>query len=489
MALKNVLPLTPVVNVIVNLSTISAPRKAFNLALLMGEVSEAVTDFSGDTRLVKYDSLNAMLEAGFQTTDRLYQAASLIFGQAKTPPMVAIGKIMSGTRKTAGENTYTVTTNAEATDTVAFNGVTLTAGTDFQVGADAAATATNIASAMAANATINAIYSVTVEGAVITVTETNAGAGNTPGAMTTTGTLAISAGTATQSATVTGPETPLETLTACRQADSEWYIGVYCNTMTDSDILAIAQYTESCTPDSQFAFTTNEAAVYDPNDGGIFSQLQSLQYRRTIGQYSTSHVDAIAAIVGWAMGAMTGTANSAYTLAYKKETGVQAENYMERFTSNQVNAIKGFNGNVYINRGEYYNIFEEGKMFDGSWFDEIIYLDKFKNDCQLSLMDILVADNKVPQTEAGMTRLKNAIKEECDKMVLIGFIAPGVWKSTTVLDLNYGDALPNGYLIQSEAINAQTQADRDARKAPPIYVSLKLAGAIHHVTVQVDVNR
>ena len=43
--------------------------------------------------------------------------------------------------------------------------------------------------------------------------------------------------------------------------------------------------------------------------------------------------------------------------------------------------------------------------------------------------------------------------------------------------------------IQSEPINAQLQADRDARKAPPIYVSLKLAGAIHHVTVQVDVNR
>ena len=96
MALKNVLPLNPVVNVIVNLSTISAPRKAFNLALLMGTVPGAVTDFSGDTRIVKYDSLNAMLEAGFQTTDRLYQAASLIFGQAKTPPMVAIGKVADG---------------------------------------------------------------------------------------------------------------------------------------------------------------------------------------------------------------------------------------------------------------------------------------------------------------------------------------------------------------------------------------------------------
>jgi hypothetical protein len=88
-----------------------------------------------------------------------------------------------------------------------------------------------------------------------------------------------------------------------------------------------------------------------------------------------------------------------------------------------------------------------------------------------------------------MTQLKNAVKVVCDDMTRVGFVASGVWKSTDVLNLKYGDTLPNGYLIQSEPIDEQAQADRDARKAPPIYVSLKLAGAIHHVTVQVDVNR
>jgi hypothetical protein len=208
-----------------------------------------------------------------------------------------------------------------------------------------------------------------------------------------------------------------------------------------------------------------------------------------MGQYSTADADAIVSIVGWAMGAMTGTANSAYTLAYKSEVGVLAENAVQNFTTNKVNAVKGFNGNVYINRGSYYNIFEEGKVFDGSWFDEIIYLDKFKNDCQLAIMDLLVQNNKLPQTESGMGRIKNAIKTECESLNNIGFIAAGVWKSNDMLDLKYGDTLPRGYLIQSEPINDQSQADRDARIAPPIYVSLKLAGAIHHVTVQVDVNR
>ena len=483
MALKNELPLNPVVNIIVNLSTISAPRKAFDTACLIGDTT-GVNDFN-NARIVTYDSVDSMLSAGFGATSRIIKAAQLYFGQAKTPKQIMVGKI--STVAIAGTNTYTVSTNAAASDTVTFGGVTLTAGTDFNVGDTAAATATNIAAAFAENATINATYNVTVDGAAITITEKTAGGGDTPGAMTYTGTIVITAGTATTSGNRT--ETPLEAYTACRQADGEWYVGNICTTLTDEQILEVAAYNESCTPDSMFVFTTQEAAVTDPTDGGIFSQLQLLGYRRSHGQYSTAHLDAVVAIIGWAMGAMTGTANSAYTLAYKREVGVEAENAVQSFPTNKVNAVKSFNGNVFINRGSYYNIYEEGKMFDGSWFDEIIYLDKFKNDVQLSIMDLLVANNKLPQTESGMGRIKNAIKEECEKINTIGFIAAGVWKSGDMLDLKYGDTLPRGYIIQSEAINDQTQADRDARIAPPIYVSLKLAGAIHHVTVQVDVNR
>lgn len=88
-----------------------------------------------------------------------------------------------------------------------------------------------------------------------------------------------------------------------------------------------------------------------------------------------------------------------------------------------------------------------------------------------------------------MTRLYNALTEVCETARKVGFIESGVWKANDLLDLKYGDTLPSGYLIQSEPVDMQVQADREARKAPPIYVALKLAGAIHHVTVQVDVNR
>ena len=189
------------------------------------------------------------------------------------------------------------------------------------------------------------------------------------------------------------------------------------------------------------------------------------------------------------MGAMSGMVNSAYTLAYKTTKGVATENANAAFASQSVEKIKANNGNVYINRGSYYDIFEDGTMADGTWFDEMIFLDKYQNDMQLAIMDLLYQSNKVPQTEAGMTQIIDTIRGVCENMHRVDFIESGIWNAADMLDLKKGSTLPKGYFIQAEPIDTQLQADRDARKAPPIYVSLKLAGAIHHVTVQIDVNR
>ena len=105
----------------------------------------------------------------------------------------------------AGSNTYTISTNAAGSDKITFGGVTLTAGTDFNVGASAAATATELAEAFGNVASLASIYTFNAVGAVITVTERVPGGGNTPGAMTVGdgGTAVITAGTATASVAVT----------------------------------------------------------------------------------------------------------------------------------------------------------------------------------------------------------------------------------------------------------------------------------------------
>lgn len=93
--------------------------------------------------------------------------------------------------------TYTVGTNAASGDTVTIGDVSLTAGTDFAVGTDASATATNLAAAFNNK---SSLYAATVSGAAFTVTEKYAGAGNVLTAAVTSGTVAITNGDITASA-------------------------------------------------------------------------------------------------------------------------------------------------------------------------------------------------------------------------------------------------------------------------------------------------
>lgn len=110
------------------------------------------------------------------------------------------------TTTTAGARTYTVTTNFAANDTITINGVTFTAvassptGNQFLVGGTIAANIVNLASALSANSTINALYTISSTSTTFTLTETAAGGGSTPTAATVVGTGVVTSGTATTSA-------------------------------------------------------------------------------------------------------------------------------------------------------------------------------------------------------------------------------------------------------------------------------------------------
>lgn len=278
---------------------------------------------------------------------------------------------------------------------------------------------------------------------------------------------------------------------ACRAANAEWYVLIPLGA-TSEDIKAMAEWVEACEIDTVLFYTTEDAKnLSDAQDGGIFKELKSKNYRRSFGQYSGTTENAVAATAGYAMGANRGSNNSSYTLAYKKLPGVKTDSLTETQVEHVCGtpAAGGVNGNVYITRAEMYDILQQGRMADGTSFDEILNLDMLKNDIKLNVMDLLTSQRKIPQTEAGVASIINVINVACEKYVNNGFIAPGKWNGGEVLNLENGDYLTNGYLVQSEEIDRQSQADRDARKAPPIYVCVKLAGAIEYVTIEVYVNR
>lgn len=280
-----------------------------------------------------------------------------------------------------------------------------------------------------------------------------------------------------------GSETAVAAVTACRTANTDWY-GLYVCGLVKADIISLAAAVESLTPLAAFFYRTQDAEVLAGTAGNVMQSLQASKYRRSFGQYSTS-AHAAAAAMGYAMGANTGLANSAYTLAYKSEVSVTPE----VLTTTQYNTITGYNGNVYTTFGATYNLLTPGTMADGTHFDEVLNLDVLTNDIQTSVINALTTSLKIPQTEDGVSMLVSAITAPCAAARRRGAIAPGIWKAAPVLGLKTGDTLSTGYMVLADTIANQSQADRDARKSPPIYVAVKLAGAIEHAVIGVVVNR
>ena len=288
-------------------------------------------------------------------------------------------------------------------------------------------------------------------------------------------------------------------ITACRQASSEWYEFVPLGA-SDAEVEALALWAETAQPRTVMMYTTHTSDVlqetYDSSTPpvriqDVFMQLKAAKYRRSWGVYNSGTVDAAAGWMGKANGLNNGTAGSMFTLAYKSASGVTTDSLTEaqvQYVCGSRNTT-GNNGNVYVNRAEEYDLLQQGYMADGTSFDEVMGLDMLENDITLNVMDLLAQSRKVPQTAAGVASIINVINQACDKHVRSGFISPGQWNGAQCLELQTGEYLDAGYLVQAESIDDQPQADRDKRICPTIYVCVKLAGAIEFVVIEVNVNR
>lgn len=457
------LSINQIVDVTVSISPTAAPRPTFNQALFVG-TSTVIPSIGALSRIRMYSSVAQMLSDGFDNADPEVIAAELYFGQSPAPDILWVGRQDLTALKTVIPNSGNE-------------------GTDYEVG--------DILTVVQDGASLGTVRVATVAtgGAIATLTVPVGGAG--------TG-YSVATGLSTTGGSGTGGkvdisavgETPLVALEVCRAANYQWYVCV-CLAAVKADHLEIAAYIESAEPSSIYAFTTDDSDVPLGTAGNIFLALKALLYSRTFGQYST--VDyAVCAILGYAMGQNTGTANSAYTLKFKGEVGIATE----ALSLTEVNNISGVgpsaigaNGNIYLSYGNYYNIFQEGKMANGQYFDEVLNLDMLVSDIQLNVMDLLYGTPKVPQTDDGVSQIVHAINQALELAVTRGFLAPGTWTAAPVMNIATGDALPKGYVVQAQAIALQARADREARKSPPIYIACKEAGAIHFVIIVNYVNR
>jgi hypothetical protein len=252
------------------------------------------------------------------------------------------------------------------------------------------------------------------------------------------------------------------------------------------DHLAVAAFIEATSKSRVYFCTETDAtALSAVSQSDLPSRLKELKYQRSFCQYGKNPNAAVSA----AARAFTVNFNanrSTITLKFKQEPGVVAEG----LTETQAKALADKNCNVFVRYDNDTAILQEGVVSSGAYFDEIHGLDWLQNAIQTECYNLLYqSKTKIPQTDGGVAQLVAGISHVMGEAINNGLVAPGAWNADGFGLIERGDYLPDGYYIYAQSVDDQPQSEREQRKAPPIQVAVKLAGAIHSVDVIVDVNR
>lgn len=280
----------------------------------------------------------------------------------------------------------------------------------------------------------------------------------------------------------TGAATGVERVKDCilRTAGSIPYFGIILNEkQADATLLEIANLVQ-CYDKLLFVGSNLSADM-----AGIFKSIKdaSLSHTRCL-YYSVSEDDALDFAAGYASRGLCmkmDGANTAHTMHLKEIAGLDAD---EGMTQTLLDTAMNDGVDTYPDIGGLSKVFISGQNL---FFDQIYTRLAFKLRLQVAGFNYLAQTNtKIPQTEAGMTGLKGALREICKMFVNNGTFAPGTWNSS----LTFGDPEDHvrniadiGYFIYSDAISDQSQAEREARVAPSIYIAAKDAGAIHSADI------
>lgn len=283
-------------------------------------------------------------------------------------------------------------------------------------------------------------------------------------------------------------ETLLQAVNACLQY-TNWYGLAIADSadLVEADVISVAAAIEASSLSRILAVTTADVNVLvSGNTDNIGYKLKAAGYARTFWQYSSSSKYAAISAFGRAFTVNFTGSNTTITLKFKTEPGIT----YETLTTPQAAAIDAINGNVYVYYANDTAIIQQGVMANGDFFDERHGLDWLQNYVQTNLYNLLyTSTTKIPQADAGVTRLMTNVEASLDQAVNNGLIAPGVWNGGPIGQIESGDTLTKGYYVYADAVANQSQSDREARKSPVIQAAIKLAGAIHYGDVQINVVR
>ena len=465
---------------IVNVSIAAQGRKlgfynVNNVMLLSDETP--IADFGTD-KYRAYVSANDV-KNDFGSESMTYKMALAAFAQ--TPNMLAgngqllIG-LMEKTVNPATKATGSITFSGQpvANDTITIGSNTYTFDTDITIGADLEGTIENIVAATWDDVVVTG----TADG--ISIEANTAGAaGNTIG-------IACDSTDATVSGSfLSGGTDETVDVEEYKDAISRMYGLVYFGgVLTTKDMTSEEMIEASDTVQALDCLLILPSADYlDMEEGGLFATIIGKgNYKTKCVLYTLSKEKAYtmaAAYAGRGFATNYSAQNSCITMNLKDLATIEADTGISQTLYNKAKAL---GVDLYTDIEGLPKVISNSGLV-GEYFDQLINRLWFTQTVKVEVFNTLAGTNsKIPQTEAGMNSLKNAVRGVCERAVNNGFLAPGKWNSADKFG-NIEDFVrniaDNGYYIYSSPIADQSQTEREARKAPVIQMAGKEAGAIH----------
>lgn len=471
----NPLPLSIIVDLSIITSSPQVASPTYNRGLIIG--NSGFIPSSGvnpRVRIYLYSTWStSMINDGFSTSDPEYICVQMYFSQSPPPQSVAVG----------------------CQDPTAINTATVaTGGTGYAQGDEITVVQSGASNGVLQ---VSSVAAGVVTGLAIIVGQQGKNYSVASGLTTTGGT-----GSGLEVNITAIGETCLQAAMACRAINGTWY-PFMVTTAQPADHIALAAWTQSQVGTTYFG-NDQESTVLNGLANNTFAQIFGANNSRTWMQYATTQgglypnqIYFTASNMGCLMANNTQLANSAYTAKFSAGVPLVGV-YTEPLNTTQIQNIEGTvpsqgpNGNLYLNYADAFNVLEQGTMMaPGVFWDQVLGLDILATNIQYNVMNLLTTVPKVPQTDAGQQLLVQAVEAALNQAVSVGFVASsGVWQGQTInvgTGLVPGQSLPSGYLVLTPKYSQVTQASIAARQAPPIYIALIEAGAVHFVTIAVMV--
>lgn len=272
-------------------------------------------------------------------------------------------------------------------------------------------------------------------------------------------------------------------LDAIYDADGDWYwLCVETALRDDASLDGLIEWAEA----------KNKLAVIDSND--VLHETQgdttciSARHKGTVERSAVFYHTDSDEHCAFALAASLGTrnfdeANGAYTAKFKRLRGVTPINK----GSAAVQAITGFTpqlgqsetaghmANTYIDIGGRDFVVEGSTLTANVFIDEIHATDWIIARTEEEALAILLNNDRVPFTDAGMEQLASAARTVMRQAFRAGIVADDLDPATGLYEPAVTITVPSVFDVP--------EAQRKARIAPAIAVTFRYAGAVHYTTI------